>query len=364
MLASQGQNNALVRGGVFLGQQRYRCKNKIPRFNQLIILFMFFAVIFLILPAVVQANPDNKEEVTATTPGIKAFAVDVAPVWQLGSHLSGGGSLAVNSLYTNATFVYQLTEHFGTGFGLFYNISQYRFSGTSTNILIPLFNPWGTVQNYGIGIPLIFSINDTWQFIVSPAVQYFGENGANWGSAIAYGGLATINYNWGVGNYINIGVAGFQWIAETDIFPYFDFNWHISKCWRLSTTLQSSPVGPGGVKLSYQVNPHWEIGIAGGYRFNRFRLDKHGSLPNGIGQYEQIPVVGVITYNPLPLLSINVFGGFTWYNKVWMETSNGDGIYKANQRNAPIVGFNITGGIEPNQFRAMRWQINKLAKWF
>jgi hypothetical protein len=362
MSAPEKASNAALWGGVFLGQQMWRCKNKIPGLNKFVVLFLCFAVVVLTVPAVVQANPDAKQEVTATSPGLKAFAVDVAPVFQLGSRVSGGGSLSINGLYTNATFDYQITEHFGTGFGIFYNINQYRFTGV--NSLIPLSNPWGTVQNYGIGIPLVYSISDQWQFIVAPAVQYFGENGANWGSAIAYGGLATINYNWGTANYINVGVAGFQWIGETDIFPYLDFNWHISKCWRLSTTLQSSPTGPGGIKLSYEFSPHWEVGIAGGYRFSRFRLDKNGSLPNGIGQYSQIPIVGVITYNPLPLLSVTVFGGFTCYNKIWMETSDGSGIYKANQRNAPIVGFNITGGIEPNQFRAMRWQINKLASWF
>jgi hypothetical protein len=360
MLEQQIQRDASSGEGVLHVQKICGTIRRPPKLYLLIVWFLCFSMAVLIFPATLQAKTEDTNEITATSPGKKAFAISVAPVFQLGSKVGGGGSLAVNNLYTTGTFVYQFTEHFGTGLSLFYNINQYRFSGVS---VIPLSNPWGTIQNYGVGIPLIYSFSENWQFIVSPVTQYTGENGANWGSSIIYGGVGSISYNWGKASYINLGVAAFQWIGETDIFPYVDLNWHITESWRLSTTLQSSPVGPGGIKISYCFHPHWEFGITAGYRYNRFRLDKNGSLPNGVGQYSQIPVAAVITYTPHSLVNLNVFGGFAFNNKIWLETSDGSGIYKSNQRTAPLVGFNLTIGFEPSQFQATPWQITQLGRF-
>jgi hypothetical protein len=79
--------------------------------------------------------------------------------------------------------------------------------------------------------------------------------------------------------------------------------------------LQTSPGGPGGLKLSYSLTPHWEVGIAGAYRFERFRLDKNGPIPNGVGQYSRRPVVANISYT-YSLLTVNVYGGISFNNRI------------------------------------------------
>jgi hypothetical protein len=198
---------------------------------------------------------------------------------------------------------------------------------------------------------------------VTPIGQVSGETGANWGSSLVYGGLGSVAYNWGKGSFIGVGVAAFQYLAQTEVFPYLVINWHISDRWRLSTPLQASPTGPGGLKLSYDITPQLEIGIAAAYRYNRFRLDRNGPLPNGIGQYSQLPVVANLCYT-FPYVSVSVYGGVALNNSIWMENSNGDGIYRADQKPAPLVGFNITFGEEPTQFRAEPWQIRMYRGFF
>ena len=359
MSAQQIYGDVSSRGGVRHVRKICRIIDRPPKLGALLVWFLCFSLSILILPAVLQANPDDAKEGTATSPGIKAFYLTASPVFQLGSNINGGGSLSVNSLYTSGGFQYQINEKFGMGLGLYYNASSYRFSGVTA---IPLPDPWDTVLNYGGGIPFTFALTKQWQIIIVPSVQFAGETGANWGSSLVYGGIGSVTYNWGKANYIGLGVAGFQNLGETDIFPYINVNWHITDRWRLSNPLESSPNGPGGLKLSYGLTPHWEIGAAGAYRFYRFRLDRNGSLPNGIGQYSQLPLVGNLTYTK-SLVSLTVYGGVALKNKIWLETSNYDGIYQAGQKPAPLVGFNVTIGMEPSQFRAQPWQIRQFASF-
>jgi hypothetical protein len=328
--------------------------NTFPRLAKLVLLLALFAIIS---PGLLAAQTGEE---TSTSTGLKGFYITAAPAFQLGSAVNGGGTLSVNSLYVSGGLLKQINEKFGIGLGLMYNLHDFRFSGVNA---IPLADPWDTVLRYGVAIPLVYTISDQWRLIAVPLGQFSGETGAKWGSSLVYGGIASINYTWGKANFIGVGVGVFENIADTEVFPYLNINWHISDRWRLSNPLESSPAGPGGLKLSYGLTPHWEIGIAGAYRFNRFRLDKNGSLPNGIGQYSQLPVVGNITY-AYSLFSLTAYGGIAFNNKLWMENSNGNGIYRADQKPAPLVGVNLTIGVEPTQFRAQPWQINAFRTLF
>jgi hypothetical protein len=321
---------------------------------KLILLLVLFSIIS---PGFLAAQ--TGEETSAST-GLKGFYLTASPTFQLGSPVNGGGTLSVNSLYAGGGFLKQLNEKFGLGLGLLYSLDDFRFSGVNA---IPLAKPWGTVVRYGAAIPLVYTISDQWRLVAIPIGLFAGETGAKWGSSLVYGGVASINYTWGQANFIGVGVGVFQNIAETDAFPYLNVNWQITDRWRLSNPPQSSPTGPGGLQLSYGLTPHWEIGLAGAYRFNRFRLDKNGSLPNGIGQYSQMPLVGNITYT-YSLVSLTAYGGIAFNNKLWMEDSGGHGIYRADQKPAPLVGANLTIGMEPTQFRAQPWQINAFRTFF
>lgn len=333
--------------------RRAAIPGQLHRFSQLGKVVFCLLVFSLIFPAFLQAQEAQTSGGLTPNQGLSGFYITGTPSFQLGSRANGGGTISVNSIDLSGGFKYQFNEKFGAGLALLYNLSDFRFAGVNA---IPLAAPWGTIQRYGVAIPLLYNVADNWQLIALPLGQFSGENGANWGSSLVYGGIGGVMYNWGLANFIGIGVGAFHNIAETDVFPYLAMNWRIDDRWRLSNPALSSPSGPAGLMLSYGLTPHWEIGLAGSYLYNRFRLDRNGPLPNGVGQYTQWPLVGSIRYS-YSLWCVTAYGGVAFDNKIWMENSNGNGIYRVDQKPAPLLGINLSYGVQPTQFRAEPWQI-------
>jgi hypothetical protein len=348
---SQQNQQILLLKRVFRQVRRWGAiLQEVRKFPGLARVMLCLAVFSLLSPAALQAQTGDE---TSAGQGLRGFYISGAPVFQLGSPVNGGGTVSVNSVDLSGGFKYQFNEKFGAGLALLYNLSDFRFSGVNA---IPLSAPWGTLQRYGVAVPLVYTLADDWHLIGIPLGQFSGENGAKWGSSLVYGGLGGVMYNWGLANFIGVGVGAFYNIAETDVFPYLALNWRLNDRWRLSNPALSSPAGPAGLMLSYGLTPHWEIGLAGSYRYNRFRLDKNGPLPNGVGQYSQWPLVASIRYS-YSLLCVTAYGGVAFDNKIWMENSNGSGIYRADQKPAPLVGMSLSFGVQPTQFRAEPWQI-------
>ncbi len=261
-----------------------------------------------------------------------------APFYQLNGRMDGGGHMNVASYYFGVTARKQFTPEFAVAFGAIYELDDYQFSGVRS---IPMARPWDKVQRYGLGIPLTYAINQQWQFVVVPMAQFSGETGARWSKSLVYGGVVSVAYGFGQGSFVGVGVGTFSNIEKVSVFPFLAINWRINDHWRLRNPLQTSPAGPAGLELSYILNDQWEFGLAGAYRVHRFRLDRSGPVPNGVGEYDRLPVVAKIAYTYRPI-TINLYGGVSLLNKLWVRQSNGDDLYQTRHDPAPLVGANIT----------------------
>ena len=187
--------------GYFIQQNRnIRWSNTIRLISKLVFLSVLFSLVSPGLP-----GAQTREE-TSTGTDLKAFYITASPAFQLGSAVNGGGTLSVNSLYVSGGFLKPINEKFAIGLGLLYNLHDFRFAGVNA---IPLADPWDTVVRYGVAIPLVYAISDQWRLIAVPIGQFAGETGAKWGSSLVYGGVASVNYNWGKANFIGLGVGGF-----------------------------------------------------------------------------------------------------------------------------------------------------------
>ena len=52
----------------------------------------------------------------------------------------------------------------------------------------------------------------------------------------------------------------------------------------MGNALPAGPTGPAGLELVYRPGEDWRFGPLGGaYRSVRFRLDRNGDVPSGIG---------------------------------------------------------------------------------
>lgn len=270
--------------------------------------------------------------------GLPTLTLAFAPFYQFNGSMDGGGHMNVASYYFGVTALKRLNQELTVAIGAIYELDDYQFSGVRS---IPIAKPWNQVQRYGLGLPLTYVINSQWQVVVVPMAQFSGETTARWSSSLVYGGVTSVAYRFGRGSFVGLGVGAFSNLEKISVFPFLAINWRINDRWRLSNPLQTSPAGPAGLELSYIFHKNWEVGLAGAYRVHRFRLDRRGPVPNGVGEYDRLPVVAKISYTYRPI-TFNLYGGVSLVNKLWIRQANGNDLYQTRHDPAPLAGANIT----------------------
>jgi len=268
------------------------------------------------------------------------FSVAGSPVHRFKANVDGGGSLSVTSVYFNAGAIKQLNQKLGLGLGLTYEFDDYNFTGL-TGFLVAC--PWKEVQRLGLSIPVFYSFNDKWKLVIVPTAQFSGEFGARVSKAMVYGGAAGVSYAFGPKVTLGIGVAGYSNLKEARVFPFPIVKLKLSDRIRLTNPFRTSPVGPAGLELSCVLTRKWEVGIGGAYRSYRFRLDYNGPIPNGIGEYNTVPVFVRLSYKPIPTIGIDVYGGASFLNKLYVEDPDGNELFRTKHDVAPLLGATLSG---------------------
>jgi hypothetical protein len=264
----------------------------------------------------------------------------VAPIYRFPADVDGGGTLNVFSLYFSANVIKQINEKLGVGLSFIYEFDNYDFSGLQ-GFFVP--RPWKEVQRLGFSVPIFYSFKDKWKLILIPSIQFSGEFGARFGDALVYGAAAGVSYAFGPKVALGIGVAGYVNLEEARVFPFPIIKLKLSDRFRLTNPFRTGPAGPAGLELSYKLNRQWEIGIGGAYRAYRFRLDFNGPIPNGIGEYKSVPVFVRLAYRQSPALKIDIYGGVSFLNKLYVNDRDGDELYRTKHDVTPLVGMSISG---------------------
>lgn len=268
------------------------------------------------------------------------FSLAVTPMYQFPAHLGGGGRLSVTGVFVSADVVKQFDRKLGVGFSFNYDFFNYNFSGSTG---FPGNKPWQEVQRLGFSFPVFLGLSKAWQLLVTPSAQFSGELGADWGEAMIYGGYLALLNTRNKKRVFGIGLAGYAHLEEVRIFPFPLIKWQITERWRLSNPFRSGPAGPAGLELSYAWKKHWEIGLGGAYRSYRFRLDAKGPVPHGLGEHKTIPVFVRLSYKPSPALGVDLYGGATFLNKLYLDAPDGKNLYRTKHSVAPLVGATVTG---------------------
>ena len=304
-------------------------------------LTLFLMGLSMVFPALLSAQLISPQvEGTPQLPQDIGFPVSVATVYQFPAKVDGGGTLRVFSVNANAAVIRELNQHLKLGFGLSYEFSDYHFSGLDDFFVA---RPWNQVQRLGAGVPILYSFDDKWTLVVVPSGQIAGEFGADWGKAIVYGGVVAVTYAIRPKSFIGLGAGAYANLDKVSFFPFIAVNWQITDRLRLSNPFRAGPAGPAGLELSYAFTNHWEAGFGGAYRSYRFRLDNKGPIPNGIGEYELIPIFARLSYKFSKRLVIDLYGGLTFLNKIRVNDSDGDELFRTTHNVAPLVGAAISG---------------------
>ena len=309
-----------------------RPKRRLPA----VLALLAWLICMLVVPGVqaarVKPYPEPMERLEFSWTGLALY--------QFPSHVDGGGSLSVLTLIFSADLSKQVNEKLGAGVRFSYIFDDYNFSGLTA---FPVPHPWSSVHTFGIDFPLIYSLNDKWKLHLIPTGQFSGEDGARFGSSLSYGGVVAVSHVFGPNLELGMGLGVYSNLATISVYPYPIVEIKLGERFKFTNPFPAGPAGPAGGELAYSLNKHWAIGVGGAYRSPRFRLDSNGPLRNGIGEYRSIPIFARLTYEQSHALKIDVYGGVSLFNEIYIHKSNGDEIYRSQQDLAPLIGLSISG---------------------
>ena len=234
------------------------------------------------------------------------FSVSAASLHQFQSDVNGGGDFSVTRYFLSANGLSPINDRLRLEVGLSYEFENYDFSNLS-GFTVP--NPWNKIDRIDLSTRLIYRVGDHWDILAGPMIQYTGERGADFDKSVMYGGIIAASYRASRNFAVGFGAGVFYRLEETRIFPSLIVSWKITDRLRLGNSSRVGPAGPAGLELGYMVDQGWEIGMGGGYRSLRFRLDKDGPIPGGIGENNSWPVYVRLGGKLLRNINFEVYAG-------------------------------------------------------
>ena len=262
-----------------------------------------------------------------------------AMLYQPASHVSGGGDVTVSRYSLTAGSAIPVNDRVSLGIGFSYEFDDYSFSRLS-NFAVP--DPWNKIDRVGIHTSVMYRLSPEWRLFAAPVVQYAGEQGADFGTSLLYGGTVGALYRPSPTFVIGFGAGVFYRLEETSFFPAFIFSWKITDNLRLGNSFRTGPAGPAGLELAYTIDRNWETALAGGYRAYRFRLDSNGPVPNGIGQTDSWPLFARLSRKLGRGLRLDLYGGAAFGGKLRLDDSRGHEIDRTSYNTAPMAGLALT----------------------
>lgn len=297
-----------------------------------------YAVLFfvLVLPSLIFAQAPADE---SRKGGIE-YSFSLTPTLQFSAPVDGGGSMSVFRNFFSADATVPVNQSFRLGFGLSYDFQNYNFSGLE-RFIVP--EPWNRIHRLGVDASFFYKMSERWTLFVGPTAEFSAEEGADWGTALNYGGIFSLSYSTGPGLTIGAGLGVFSGLAQSSAFPYLVISWKITDRLRLSNPFQAGPAGPAGLELAYTLDKNWEIATGGAYRSFRFRLDENGPIPNGIGEESLYPAYVRLSRAVGPGMTISLYGGAALAGKLTLQNKRGHDIDEANYDAAPLIALSISG---------------------
>ncbi len=265
--------------------------------------------------------------------------VAVTPFYESKSDLDGGGEFGLSGVQLRLGTAGPV----GTGFraGVTLNFDYYD-SSFSNPTVFGATAPWGNVYRYGVSVPLAWALNSEWSLAVAPSVDWFRESGANSSDSLTWGAaLSAVRVDL-AGNRIGLGVAVFDEIEDTKVFPVIVVDWRLGDRWRLINPLPAGPTGPAGLELDYQFDGGWSLGVGAAYRTLRFRLSDSGPVSSGVGEINGVPIFARATYDLSKQLTLHIYAGAIVGGELRVEDRNGNLLRKDDFDTAPFVALTVT----------------------
>ncbi len=263
----------------------------------------------------------------------------VTAVYQGAADLDGGGDYSAWTGIVRAGVLRDFGGGRRAGLVFNYDYTDYDFSAPAA---FGGAAPWGSVKRYGVAAPLSFTRPDGWSFGLTPSVDWIHENSADEGESLTWGAIATAIRSFPGGNRIGVGLAVFDRLEETSVFPLVLVDWRLSERWRLANPLPAGPTGPAGLELDYSLGDGWNLGLGAAWRSTRFRLSEDGPVANGIGEESGVPVFLRATRSFGPNATLYLYAGAVTAGSLTVEDTAGRVLREVDFGTAPLLGITFS----------------------
>jgi hypothetical protein len=265
--------------------------------------------------------------------------VSVSPVFEDASLASGGDASVGGVIVRLGT-----SREFGGGAraGLTVNYDYFDYSFDNP-VAFGGVAPWGKLYRYGVSMPVSFAMGEGWVLGITPSFDWFKENGAASSDALAWGATMTAVKVFADGNQLGLGVAAFDRVEETSVFPFPIVNWRFDRHWRLINPLAAGPTGPAGLELNYEFESGWALGLGAAWRKTRYRLSESGPVASGVGEISGAPIFLRARLDLGRSSTLNLYGGVIAGGTLRVEGPSGNLVREEDFDLAPLVGFNFVG---------------------
>jgi hypothetical protein len=276
--------------------------------------------------------------VRAQSGGWQPF-VSVTPVYQGQGDLDGGGDYSAFNVFLRAGASASIGGLNRAGVTFNYDYADYSFSNPAAFGGVA---PWGVVQRYGVAAPLFFGFDSGWIVNVTPSVDWFRENGADWSESLNWGGIVSASRIFPDGNRLGFGLGVFQRIEKTSVFPLIFVDWKLTDRWRVVNPLPAGPTGPAGLELDYRLDGGWNLGLGAAWRTTRFRLSATGPVPDGIGEERGMPVFLRLTRSLAERTTLHLYAGVVTAGQLRVEDSSGNALREVDFDPSLLLGATLT----------------------
>jgi Domain of unknown function (DUF6268) len=259
--------------------------------------------------------------------------------YQFPAGLDSGGNFRLMRFSINGRWSHRVNSNLGLGVGLRYVYDDYSFSDTAG------FSgraPWGGIHMPDLSLAGFYRTDSDWRFLVAATAGLSGESGADTSDALIYGGILSASKKIDPNLTLGLGAGIYRRFEETSVFPIIFIKWKLSEQWSVGNALQAGPTGPAGLELVYRPWEDWGFGLGGAYRSLRFRLDRSGNVPGGIGSDKSIPVWLRASKRLSTQVTLDLYGGLLLAGELRLEDRSGHELAADNYQTTPFLALNFS----------------------
>ncbi|MGL5358539.1 MAG: DUF6268 family outer membrane beta-barrel protein [Shewanella sp.] len=268
----------------------------------------------------------------------KPFKFSVAQISTQGSEVANSqAELQRDSLLLNAAVNIPLNRQWSVGLSLGYDSLDYAWhnvNGMGANAVSALFGSngerWEQIERYRGSVSLNYRLDQHWRIMIAPQLQYAYADTASSSNAQSYGVVASAMYAFESGNMLGLGVAYLNDIDEVRTVPYLAMRWQINERLSLANPFKAGFSGPAGLELSYQLHPHWNIGLGNAKRTERF-LIKDEDIAVELNEWVTYLRGG---WQATASLAVNLYAGYYFNGE--LEVTRQPGVDMDNQGAAAL----------------------------